>query len=271
MEKLEAAARVGMARYREVFFAAMNEHPALMSLGPAVIYRTLGPQMPEGAAAASVLWAPAQMCAMQYADSLRRAGFEGEDAGALGQALFDAILSSDTALIFTVDEADESLRRIATPGGKIQLAIPELLEELRGLASEEPPGTSPEYPFLLSAGERRSFTANTIFRDPEWRKKDGDGALRISGDDADRLGLGTGDHALLTTPGGAARVAVEISDRMQAGHISLPNGLGIDYPGEGSERTRTGVAPNELTVSGDRDWLAGTPWHKSVPARLEAV
>ena len=32
-----------------------------------------------------------------------------------------------------------------------------------------------------------------------------------------------------------------------------------------------GVAPNELTAGEDRDWLAGTPWHKHVPARLEAV
>ena len=32
-----------------------------------------------------------------------------------------------------------------------------------------------------------------------------------------------------------------------------------------------GVAPNELTAVEDRDWLAGTPWHKHVPARIEAV
>ena len=32
-----------------------------------------------------------------------------------------------------------------------------------------------------------------------------------------------------------------------------------------------GVAPNELTSGTDRDWLAGTPWHKHVRARLEAI
>jgi hypothetical protein len=32
-----------------------------------------------------------------------------------------------------------------------------------------------------------------------------------------------------------------------------------------------GVAPNELTASEDRDWLAGTPWHKHVAARVEAI
>ena len=29
--------------------------------------------------------------------------------------------------------------------------------------------------------------------------------------------------------------------------------------------------PNELTHGADRDWLAGTPWHKHTPARLEAL
>ena len=54
------------------------------------------------------------------------------------------------------------------------------------------------------------------------------------------------------------------------GHVSLPNGLGLDHP-DGDERIRTGVAPNELTASEDRDPWVGTPWHKSIPARLEAV
>ena len=57
---------------------------------------------------------------------------------------------------------------------------------------------------------------------------------------------------------------------MQAGHVSLPNGLGLDHV-EGATRIVTGVAPNELTASDDRDPWAGTPWHKSVPARLEAI
>ena len=64
---------------------------------------------------------------------------------------------------------------------------------------------------------------------------------------------------------------MEISDRMQPGHVSLPNGMGLDYPdGEGEDRV-TGVSLNELTASEDRDWLAGTPWHKYTPARLEAL
>ena len=57
---------------------------------------------------------------------------------------------------------------------------------------------------------------------------------------------------------------------MQNGHVALPNGLGLDHVESGNRR-KTGLAPNELTASEDRDPWAGTPWHKSVPARLEPV
>jgi hypothetical protein len=33
----------------------------------------------------------------------------------------------------------------------------------------------------------------------------------------------------------------------------------------------TGAATNELTSSDDRDWFAGTPWHKHVRARVEVL
>jgi hypothetical protein len=58
---------------------------------------------------------------------------------------------------------------------------------------------------------------------------------------------------------------------MQKGQITLPNGLGVDYTGEDGTRRRTGVSLNELTAAEDRDPIVGTPWHKTVPARLEAI
>jgi hypothetical protein len=58
---------------------------------------------------------------------------------------------------------------------------------------------------------------------------------------------------------------------MQPGHISLPNGQGLDYRQADGTVVHSGVAPNELTDVTRRDFLAGTPWHKHVPARLERV
>ena len=127
---------------------------------------------------------------------MRRAGF-GEGLAA-GEALFDAILSSPSGVVITEDDHDEAWRRVATDDGRIHLALPDLLAELAGLADETPPGADPEWPFVLSAGERRAFSANTIFRDPEWRKRDVSG-LRVSPADAARLGLADGGRARLTT------------------------------------------------------------------------
>jgi anaerobic selenocysteine-containing dehydrogenase len=75
----------------------------------------------------------------------------------------------------------------------------------------------------------------------------------------------------IITKRGSAEAVVEVTDRMQPGHASLPNGQGLSYPANGGHDAIHGVAPNELTASLHRDWLAGTPWHKHVPARLEAI
>ena len=63
-------------------------------------------------------------------------------------------------------------------------------------------------------------------------------------------------------------IEVAIDDGMRPGHVALPNGTGTDRVEDG-DRVIDGVAPNELTGSLHRDRFAGTPWHKSVPARLE--
>ncbi len=55
------------------------------------------------------------------------------------------------------------------------------------------------------------------------------------------------------------------------GTVSLPNGLGLDYPDAEGERRAAGVAPNELTSLDERDPFAGTPLHKAVKAQLAAL
>ena len=136
-------------------------------------------------------------------------------------------------------------------------------------ALREPLQPSTEFPFILSAGERRSDTANTAVRDTAWHTKGLYGALRVSPKDAAEIGCDTGDTLCLTTCRASATVVVEVSDMMAPGHISLPNGTGIEYKDAAGVVHHRGVAPNELTDSFSRDFLAGTPWHKHIPARLE--
>jgi anaerobic selenocysteine-containing dehydrogenase len=125
------------------------------------------------------------------------------------------------------------------------------------------------YPFVLSAGERRSDTSNTAIRDPGWHRKGPSGSLRINPRDAADLGCAEGDWVRLTTRRGSAEAPIEITPDLQPGHVSLPNGQGIDYHGADGSLVRRGVALNELTDVADRDPIAGTPWHKHVAAGIE--
>ncbi len=269
LEPLWKAAQRGRAEFAAAFLDTMAAHPELGPFGPVVLYRTLGPSLPDGAASAALLWGAAHRCVAANPDGVRRAGFgDGLEAG---ERLFDAILDSPSGVVFTDDEPDESWRRVRTGDGRVHLALDELLGELAALTDEVPPGEDPQWPFLLSAGERRSFTANTIFRDPDWRRKDAGGALRIGVEDAARLGIVDGSPVRVTTARGSVVATAEVNEAMACGHVSLPNGFGVDHTDEEGHRTVTGVAPNELTSSDHRDPWVGTPWHKTVPARVEAL
>jgi len=264
---LRTAAAAGLDTYAEAVVGLLMSDPRLAAQAPVLLYRTMA--LPPEAREGAVLLGLAVRAAMQSPASLARAGFDGSPLEA-AQKLFTAILEKPWGVVFSVDEWSEVIGRIATPDGKIHLALPELLLELGKLADEPPAVRDPAFPYVLSAGERRSFTANTIIRDPAWRKTDAEGALRIGSEDASALDVRSGDRVRLSTRRDSMVVAIEVSEMMQPGHVSLPNGLGLGYPGGAGEKV-TGIAPNELTASEDRDPFVGTPWHKYVPARIERV
>ena len=148
--------------------------------------------------------------------------------------------------------------------------VDELVDEFRSLADDDPRVVDDEFPFILAAGERRSSTANTAMRDPEWRRKHPTTGLRMCTEDAEALGVEDGAKIRIVTKRGETASSVEVSDTMRPGHVSLPNGQGLAYPDVDPE-VDLGVSPNELTSLEDKDWVAGTPHHKHVRARLERV
>ena len=265
LQPLREAADEGLEAYAQAFLGAVSTNPAMSRALPFVLYETLGPTLPEGMKGAAALWGLAQKTAMAYPEAVRRAGH------ADGNALFEAILQSRSGVTFTAHEYEDDFELIAHADHKIALEMPEMLEEIRGLRDAQAALTTPQFPIVLSAGERRAYTANDIFRDPGWRKRDADGALRLSVEDAQSLGLVAGGRARVITAAGSAEASVEISEAMLPGHASLPNGLGLDFVDEDGQTHIPGVAPNSLTSTEWRDAYAGTPWHKHVPARIEAV
>jgi len=269
VEELTEAAEKGRDSFVETFTRLSAENPDLGAKLPTALYRSLGRSLGEMGPAA-VMFGSAMQASMRFPDSIRAAGIKG-DGLELANNLFDALLEAKSGIIFSTSDYATSFDRIKTSDGKIHIYIEELEEELQSLATEEPASPSDAYPFVLTAGEHRGSTVNDVIRDPSWRKKDKDGALRIHPADADKLGVVDGQRVKIVTKRGEAEAPADITDSMMEGQVSLPHGFGMEYPDETGEHRIHGVAVNELTDIEDRDWLALTPHHKHVRARLEAV
>ncbi|MFE3445011.1 molybdopterin-dependent oxidoreductase [Nocardia sp. NPDC059180] len=270
IQRLRRAALCGRDTFGASFLATIAAKPALGKLAPYLLYETLGTTLSPQLRGAAVLWGISQICSLSNPKAVARAGFTGTGLEP-GNKLFDSIIDSPTGVVFTDDTWDDVWHYVKRKDRRFTIAIDSLLTQVRELKTARSVWTSDEFPLVLAAGERRSFTANTIFRNPDWRRRDKHGCLRISADDAAELHLTDGEQARLVTHSGSATVTIEISEMMRAGNIALPNGLGLDFPATNGARTSEGVSPNELTSLGLKDDFAGTPWHKHVPARLEAL
>jgi anaerobic selenocysteine-containing dehydrogenase len=262
---LGRAARLGRTAYLAAFAALLAvDKKNTLGMGPYLLYKTLGPTLPDGAEAAAVLWALALRTSREHRNAMRRAGHSN------ASALFQAALDSRSGVTFTADRPEDAWSYVRHSPGPIPVTIPDLLADLRALPETPAVYTTAEFPFVLVAGQRRAFTANTIFRDDSWRQRDKEGTLRLNPEDARRLDLADESQARVTTARGSAVSIVEVDDRLQPGHAALPNGFGLDLD-DGDPVKRVGVALNTLTDSSRRDAFSATPWHKNVPARIEPM
>ncbi|MGB9149916.1 MAG: molybdopterin-dependent oxidoreductase [Burkholderiales bacterium] len=266
---LRRAAKLGLPAFALVFGWKAARDKAIARYASVVLYRTIGATLPATLAPAASLWGICQRYLRQQPEAARRAGFGGKPTRAANH-LFKAILGAPSGVVFAASEYDDSWTAVRRPEHKIELFIAELMPELAKLATERPTN-DPAWPFVLSAGERRSDTSNTSIRDVGWHRKGAYGTLRMAPEDATELGCADGDWVRLTTRRGNTRAQVEITPDMGSGHVSLPNGQGIEYHLADGTLVRMGVSLNELTSGADRDPIAGTPWHKHVAAHIERI
>ncbi len=266
---LRAAAHIGYSAFGLAFAWKSMRDKKVARYAPVVLYRTLGASLPPKLAPAASLWGISQLYVRAQPAAAKGAGFGGSTLLG-GNKLFKAILNSPSGVIFAVSQYSDSWDAVKLPEHKINLHIQEMLDELATIDNKLPP-QRPDYPYILSAGERRPDTSNTSIRNPEWLKKGDFGVLRIHPEDAAALGCVQGDWIELRTPRGTAQAPIELTDELQPGHVSLPNGHGLDYHRTDGTLDRRGVSLNELTNTTDRDPFAGTPWHKYVPVHLERL
>ena len=229
-----------------------------------ILYRTLGKTLPEGAAVAAPLLGLTIQYAEKHSDAVRRAGHRGSKL-TLGANLFQSILDQRAGALMSINTFADTWSMIRHRDGKIHLHIAEMFDEIRALDKDVAPGA--EYPFILMAGERRSYNANQIFRDPAWRKVDKHGAMRLHPDDAKALGLTDGARALCRSATGALEVTVEFDADLRRGMATLPHGYGARYRGG----EPIGPQINRLTSGAHCDPWTRTPFHKYVPVHIAAI
>jgi anaerobic selenocysteine-containing dehydrogenase len=251
-------------------FEMFAENPKLAPVAAMLLYRTLGPTLADGAAAAAPLYAACHQTAREQTVPVQRALETTAAPPQLGEILFEKMLASRSGFVFTAHEYDEIFELVKHPDRKVRLAVPELLDWLSRLdpAAEQP---DPAYPFTLVAGQRRMHNANQIFRTPAWRKSDPDGALRIHPDDLAELGGSDGGWMAVSTRTGRLVCRIETDPSMRRGLVALPHGYGQSYPDGAGGRIVDGPRLNLITAHDDCDPIAATPYHKNVAVHLTPV
>ncbi len=211
--------------------------------------------------------------AAQHRDALIEQGTidEGEDAG---DALFERLLQHPEGLLLCRVDPDDNWRQVRTADNKAILDAPEILDLFH--AVEIPEDTdfrkNSEFPFMLQTGERTDSNANTIHRDPTWRRALQTSYLRMHESDAKRLDIAQGERVLLVTEHGEAAVPAMLTDDIYPGNLSMPHGYGLLTRDEETGKLEpNGVNVQELIRASHRDALSGVPYHKAIPARLEKL
>jgi anaerobic selenocysteine-containing dehydrogenase len=270
LEAVTEAAHAGSLEFATAFACLASDYPDAARAGALLLYATLGRTLPHGTAAAAPLWASAQRLAATRPAAVARALDLSPDGDPreLGQRLFDTLIGSPSGTAFSVDDSVWDL--IETSDRRVHLAIPALLATIDTLdpADVLP---SPDYPFILAAGQRRLQNVNQILRAPFFRKRDPDGALYIHPADLAALDAAERDWLVVQSRRGEVVARARADDGMRRGNVSLPHGYGQAYPASDGERRVCGPRINELTDAQSRDPIAGTPFHKYVPVRLRVA
>lgn len=261
----KASANTAYLAYFAALGASFARNRKLIPFAASIVYRTLGKTLPNDAASTALLLPLSMQYAAQHYKAVKRAGYEGNRLN-LGVKLFQTILEQRSGVVLSQHEYRDVWNLIAYKDKKIRLAIPEMFVELAQLNQQSLAFTG-DYPFILLAGERRSYNANQIYRDPAWRKVDAEGRLRMNPEDASRLEVENGHHLQCISEHGQIQVTVELDEGMRKGVVSLPHGYGLRYRGG----KPIGPQLNLLTSTQHCDPFSKTPYHKYVPVRLERV
>jgi len=279
-DELAEAAREPGAESRAAFMMmAMSKLPELAARGINGesqllfwAYRAIGHHFESPALVA--VWALCQTNAVERRDSvLRTLGSEWGEKSPLeiGEEMFARIMAHPEGVeVACVAENAGLDEYIGYADKRVRLAPGAILAEMERAIESDHKQVDPDYPFVMSAGLRTRWTANTIQRDPSWRKGSGSHCeLSVSGEDAERMGIAKGDRVKVETRRGSVELPARIDIKIRAGHVWMPNGFGMAFAKTLETPTQIqGANCNQLTDVADRDPITGCPHHRYVRVKL---
>lgn len=263
-EDVQQASRGSRLQFGAKLMEWAAREPAIRSAMTFILAKTLGKEWKSANKAA--LWGMLMTAPRSFRENAARAGFKpGIDQG---DRLFQAIVDTPQGLWVGMADTDNPMDGIATSSGKIEVYIPELEGRIKALsaAQEQLDLQLPdEFPLILNAGRHMKYNANTLMRNPAWNDGEKACTVAMNPDDIRTLGLSDGQQVRVTTEAGTEVGELEMSSEVRRGTVLIPHGFGLDYDG-----MVYGINVNRLTASSNRDPL-GTPLHRYVPCRVEAV
>ncbi len=159
---------------------------------------------------------------------------------------------------------------LKTPTGKIELAPPQLVDDLPRLQARI--GHASESLRLI--GRRHLRSNNSWLHNlPKLTSGRPLCTLQIHPDDAGRLALQDGRAALVTSRAGTVEVPVEVTADIMPGVVSMPHGWGHDREGAhlSVARDRPGVNCNILADERELDPLSGNAVLNGIPVTIRAA
>jgi len=253
---------------RPAFAKALMEYavtePKALKAMPFILGKTLGKAI--GSVHLAALWGMLQVAPKSFHENAARAGYK--QGATLGEEIFQQIMDHPEGIWMGKVDPENNMTELKTDDSKINLYIPELLDELQSIEAqrEEAALVMPShFPLILMAGRHISINANTLMRDPAWNEGKRACTLAMHPYDATALNLKDGQQVKVTTEVGSEEIELEITDTAHKGHVVIPHGFGLVYNGK-----KYGLNVNRLTKNTHRDQF-GTPMHRYVPCRVEAI
>ncbi len=159
---------------------------------------------------------------------------------------------------------------LRTPSGKIELAPPLLVDDLARVRAD----LARPVPDLVIVGRRQLRSNNSWMHNlPTLAKGPFRCVALVHPRDAERLGIADGGRARIVNGARSIEVAVELSDEMMPGVVSLPHGWGHDQAGTrmAVAAERPGANLNAIVDDIRRDPLSGNAVLSGVPIAMQPV